>query len=53
MKTFKVTLHFSVSDHVTKEFVTEYFEKMMREKIHNPVMIEIEEIESDFDVEKL
>jgi hypothetical protein len=45
MRNFKVTLQFAVAEHVTEEFVKEYFEKMMVEKIHNPVTIDIEEIE--------
>ena len=54
MKAFRVTLQFSVATHVTKEFIEEYFERMMKEKVHNPVSVEVEEVESDFsDDEKL
>ena len=54
MKTFQVRLQFSVAEHVTKEFIEEYFERVMREKVHNPVSVEVEETESDFnDDEKL
>jgi hypothetical protein len=45
MKGFKVTLAFTVAEHVTKEFVESYFEKMMKEKIHNPVDVNVEEIQ--------
>ena len=51
MKSIKVTLTFQVSDHVTIEFINEYFKKMMVEKVHNPVSLEVEETESDFDLD--
>ena len=44
MKLFRVQLEFESADHVTIDFVREYLEKVMREKIHNPVKIEIEEM---------
>ena len=49
MKTFKVTVTFRANVHVTTEFVREYFEKMMIEKIHEPAMIEIEESKPEVD----
>ena len=52
MKKFQVKLEFEASNHVTIEFVRAYLEKLMTEKIHNPVTIEIEEVESPHD-EKL
>ena len=53
MKSIKVTLNFQVSKHVTIEFIEKYFEKMMIEKVHNPVAVLVEEVESDFNQEKL
>lgn len=49
MKNFKVTISFTANNHVTEEFVREYFEKMMIEKIHNPATVEIEETEPEMD----
>jgi len=47
MKRIKVTLEFDANDNVTEEFIRDYFEKMMVEKVHNPVLIEIEEAKID------
>ena len=49
MKEFKVTIQFRAANHVTKEFVQQYLEKLMAEKIHEPCLIEIEEIQSPFE----
>jgi hypothetical protein len=52
MKIFKVTFEFHQKDTVTVEFVKEYFEKVAKEKVHNPVIVEVEVIQ-EFDEEKL
>ncbi len=49
MKEFKVTIQFKAANHVTMEFVKEYLERLMTEKIHEPCLIEIEEIQSPFE----
>jgi hypothetical protein len=50
MKSYKVTLLVPTDDNVTKEFVLEYFEKMMKEKVHNPVEVEVEEIKINYEM---
>ena len=47
MKTIRVTVEFRVANHVTIEFIQEYFERMMREKIHEPASVVIEESEPE------
>ncbi len=49
MKEFKVTIQFKAANHVTIEFVKEYLERLMAEKIHEPCLIEIEETKSPFE----
>lgn len=49
MKEFVVKIQFKAANHVTIEFVREYLEKLMAEKIHEPCSIEIEEVQSPFE----
>ena len=47
MKNIKVTITFPTHNHVTLDFIKEYFEKIALEKIHNPTIIEVEESAPD------
>ena len=49
MKEFKVTIQFKAANHVTMEFVTEYLQRLMQEKIHEPCIIEVEETPDKFE----
>lgn len=44
-----MTVTFPTHDHVTIDFIKKYFEKIALEKIHNPAVIEVEEIEVEVD----
>ena len=49
MKEFKVTIQFKAANHVTMEFVMEYLQRLMQEKIHEPCIIEVEETPDKFE----
>ena len=43
MKVFTITIQTEQPNHVTVDFVEEFFKKLMGEKIHNPVTIRVDE----------
>jgi hypothetical protein len=52
MKIFRVTLEFHQEDNVTIEHVKEFFERLAKEKVHNPVIVNVE-IAQEIDLDKL